>query len=347
MAEEKSVLTEETIRQLLREQYAVSVQSARRLPIGTANCYRAETDRGPIFCKELPARFTDEGAEREAALLEHLRGCGFPTAAILRTKSGAASAYYGGHVILVQEWIEGKTYADCAPEPILMHAAALLGQMHTALLNYPLPMSMDREWLDAYSPEKSMAQYDALLEELENIPYDPLYMRIREDLFCKRSLAASVADYGRYYEGITYTPTHGDYSSLQWLCCGDKIRAVIDFSSACTIPAVWEIMRSYVQSSGACADGEDFPTDSFCAYVRQYMRYAPLTAADLKNMPYVYLFQLSRSRYGYKEYLLSDREDREALIRFAFRRTDICRAVDRAKEQISRALAELADEHVL
>ena len=44
-------------------------------------------------------------------------------------------------------------------------------------------------------------------------------------------------------------------------------------------------------------------------------------------MPYVYVFQLLRSTYGYKEYLLSDSEDREGLISFAFWRTKICKEV--------------------
>ena len=62
-------------------------------------------------------------------------------------------------------------------------------------------------------------------------------------------------------------------------------------------------------------------------YVKAYCEYFPLSEKDLNAMLYVYVFQLLRSTYGYKEYLLSDSEDREGLISFAFWRTKICKEV--------------------
>jgi hypothetical protein len=61
-------------------------------------------------------------------------------------------------------------------------------------------------------------------------------------------------------------------------------------------------------------------------------------------MPYVYLFQLARSKYGYKEYLTTDSEDREGLIRFAFWRTQMCREVEAKAKEIAEKLAELISE---
>ncbi len=58
-------------------------------------------------------------------------------------------------------------------------------------------------------------------------------------------------------------------------------------------------------------------------------------------MPYVYLYQLARSRYGYNEYLVKKLENRESLLRFAFWRTDICREVFRRKEEIAERLRQL------
>ena len=74
------------------------------------------------------------------------------------------------------------------------------------------------------------------------------------------------------------------------------------------------------------------------------MKYAVLSETDLKAMPYVYLFQLARSKYGYKEYLTTDSEDREGLIRFAFWRTQMCREVEAKAKEIAEKLAELISE---
>jgi len=58
-------------------------------------------------------------------------------------------------------------------------------------------------------------------------------------------------------------------------------------------------------------------------------------------MPYVYLFQLARSKYGYPQYLNSDSEDRNGLLQFAFWRTQICKEVESKAEAISNELLKL------
>ena len=144
----------------------------------------------------------------------------------------------------------------------------------------------------------------------------------------------------KYFNGITYTPSHGDYTACQLICDGNHVKAVIDFSSAAKLPAIWEIMRSYIQS-GACREGEAFDIEDFAQYVKEYMKYAPLTGRDLEAMPYVYLFQLSRSAYGYEEYLIDKTENKDALLDFALWRTDVCREVYKNADAISEALLRL------
>ena len=58
-------------------------------------------------------------------------------------------------------------------------------------------------------------------------------------------------------------------------------------------------------------------------------------------MPYVYLFQLARSFYGYKEYLITKAENRNDLIKFALWRTDICREIYIKADEIASALGSL------
>ena len=58
-------------------------------------------------------------------------------------------------------------------------------------------------------------------------------------------------------------------------------------------------------------------------------------------MPYVYLFQLARSKYGYPQYLTTDSEDREGLLQFAFWRTDICREIYRKAAKMQKVLQTL------
>ena len=62
-------------------------------------------------------------------------------------------------------------------------------------------------------------------------------------------------------------------------------------------------------------------------------------------MPYVYLFQLARSKYGYPQYLNSDSEDKEGLLQFAFWRTKMCREIEKNAESISNELIKLLENN--
>ena len=141
-----------------------------------------------------------------------------------------------------------------------------------------------------------------------------------------------------YFRNVTFTPTHGDYTACQLICDKGVIKAVIDFSSAGCIPAVWEIMRSYIQSGGVSRSSSNLDIEDFSGYVKEYMKYAPLTERDLEAMPYIYLFQLAQSSYGYKEYLITKSENKDALLDFAFWRTDVCREIYRKAKDISETI---------
>jgi len=122
----------------------------------------------------------------------------------------------------------------------------------------------------------------------------------------------------------------------------DEIKAVIDFSAAACLPVTWELMRSFVQSSSLCRKSASIDIAALCGYVREYLKSSPLTENDMLAMPYVYLFQLAQSRYGYPQYLLNhDSEDREGLLRFAFWRTQMCREVEKKAKVISEELVKL------
>ena len=64
------------------------------------------------------------------------------------------SVAYQEHLLCLQEYIEGTTYGNNQlPHSLLMQAAELLGQLHTLLKDYPLPVEMDVPWLEAFSAE--------------------------------------------------------------------------------------------------------------------------------------------------------------------------------------------------
>ncbi len=167
------------------------------------------------------------------------------------------------------------------------------------------------------------------------------YERIRNDLTYKKELNMKLENMKSYFCGITYSSSHGDYTASQLIGEHGKIKAVIDFASAVSLPVVWEIMRAYIQSSEACLEGKPFDLGDFLLFVKEYSKYYPLSKRDLEAMPYVYLFQLGRSVYGFKEYLQTKTRNKDKLLEFAFWRTDICRQISERVEEISQELVRL------
>lgn len=338
---EKSILNKENIKQLLLERYGLHYLEDNHLSQGTANCFRIRCKEGNYFLKEYQSWFTPEDVVSEGKLVSYLVSKGFPTASFLKTVDGKYSSEFGGHVIGVQEFIEGETYMNNLPNELKLECARYLGELHKCLRDYPMKMSMTPEWAEKYSVEAATEKCDELLAVLDRNQSIPDSERIGRDLLYKKELNISLDGMKSYYKGITYTQSHGDYTACQLICNGSKIKAVIDFASATCIPAVWEIMRSYMQSFSVCKGGSPLDIEDFVSYVREYMKYSRLTERDLESMPYVYLFQLARSCYGYKEYLLTQVENRDELLQFAFWRTEICREIYGRLREISDALLRL------
>ena len=342
MALEKSVLNEKIASDLLLQNYGISITSIEKLKLGTANCFRVYDGKKFYFLKEFQSSFSADTVIQEAKLLEFISHAGIPTTRFYTTVRNDFVIHYQDRLICLEEYIEGQAYDyDDLPPRLLPKVGAMLGKLHQALKNYPLPIDMSDQWLASFSTEKMTAQYDDLIKIAERKPEDKNSASIIADLHYKKQLAVRCEEYKKYYDGITYCSTHGDYQGCQIIFKGNEIKAVIDFSSAACLPVTWELMRSFVQSSKSCIQTATVDIDGFCEYVREYMRFSPLTKADMIAMPYVYLLQLTRSKFGYSQYLKTDSEDRESLLQFAFWRTKICHNVEKNAEIIINRLLKL------
>jgi Ser/Thr protein kinase RdoA (MazF antagonist) len=343
MSLEISVLNDSRIADLLKKHYNLKIQGCTRLPLGSANCYRVYDAEKNYFLKEFQSSVSENAIEREAELLGFLSGADIPVSRFIPTNSGKWHFIFEGHAICLQEYIDGTTCGyDDFPTHLLPSLAQMLGRIHAALGDYSLPVSMGEKWLDSFSAEDLIGQYDALIRKAQTAN-NANSARIITDLTYKKTLALHCEQYKKIYEGITFVSTHGDYQGCQTIFTQTDIKAVIDFSSAAKLPAVWEIMRSYVQSSQQANRNADFDIDELCAYVKEYLKYGRLTKRDLHAMPYVYLFQLARSGFGYKQYLKGQSDEGEQLLQFGIWRTRMCRFLEENLVKISdKLLSEIS-----
>lgn len=348
MALERTVLTDEIVTCILSQQYGIPFVSMEKLNIGSANCFRVYDGNKYYFLKEFQSSFSENAVIQEAKLLEYLSVAGIPTTRFYKNLNNEFVFNYQNHIICLEEYIEGQAYDyNNLPIELLPQVGKMLGRLHQVLKDYPLPIDMSDKWLTSFSAENMIAQYDALIKIAESKMNDKNSNQIIDDLQYKKQLAIRCEEYKNYYNGVTYCSTHGDYQGCQLIFENGEIKAVIDFSSASCLPVTWEIMRSFVQSSNYCKTNAKVDIKAFCEYVQEYLKFSSLTKTDMVAMPYVYLFQLARSKYGYPQYLNSDSEDKEGLLQFAFWRTKMCREVENNAESISNELVKLLENDII
>ena len=134
---------------------------------------------------------------------------------------------------------------------------------------------------------------------------------------------------------LTIKNTHGDFNVLQFIYKNNHINSVIDFVSACKMPVVWELIRSYSYIDKNAQNGI-FNLDTFTDYIKEFNKYVKLNEYDLKYMSYIYLIQLLSSTYGYKEYI--NNNVNVDLLKFGYFRTNICKYLFKNAENISNRL---------
>ena len=184
--------------------------------------------------------------------------------------------------------------------------------------------------------EKSIEKHYELLKII-NDKDDEEALKIKRDLEEKINMIKDISKENVFIDTkkLTIKNTHGDFNVLQFIYKNNHINSVIDFVSACRMPVVWELIRSYSYIDKDVKNGI-FNLDTFNDYIKEFNKYVKLNEYDLKYMLYIYLIQLLSSTYGYKEYI-NNNENIE-LLEFAHFRTNICKYLFKNVENISNIL---------
>lgn len=122
-------------------------------------------------------------------------------------------------------------------------------------------------WYSNETINKSISKQEKLLEKISIDDYPQIY----SDLVDKISMLKYVRDNLDFSDmnKLTIMNTHGDYSLLQFIYKNGKINGILDFTSACRMPIVWEIIRSYSYIDSKAKDGK-INIDNLVQYVRTF-----------------------------------------------------------------------------
>jgi Ser/Thr protein kinase RdoA (MazF antagonist) len=324
------------IKELIHTQYGITVQDYIKLSVGAgSNTYIINSDAGKYVLKN-PSPESMNNPLNEPPLCEFLNSKGIPVSEFIKNKSGRCVWEKNGNTYHMQKFVEGNNYKICsAPDWLMQESAKMLGKIHTALIDYkPLPVGIGKDFFKYMTPRTAIKSYEnslrtAMMMNLEDITDDIIY---RIDLI-KRFRTPDIN-----LDELTCGNTHGDYFISQIICGDGKIKAVIDWTSSCIHPLVWEIIRSYVYSDPKSMNG-DIEIDKLVSYVGEYQKYAALSRHDLQMMPYVFFYQIAVCDY-YNQYFYSIADNRHIYLQQAVFSTKLMKWFDHHIDTLSKRLIE-------
>lgn len=293
--------------QLLYEHYGLTLLTLKKSAVGAGSDTYFVTCTDGTYVVKYPAVSEINHPEAEPELCEYLLGKGIPVCQFLKNKDGGFLTVDGtGRVFHVQKFLEGTVYdLNTAPDWLMTQSAQMLGRIHIALLDYPgLPEGIGSGFFQNMTPQRALESYGRSLE----IARKKKDRQIIQDLEYRIGLMHRFPQYTFDLNALTCRPTHGDYFISQIICGEHQINAVIDWTTACVHPVVWEILRSYVYGAPSCKDGT-IDMDELMHYVAEYCRFAPLTESDLRNMAPLFYYQIAVCDY-YGQYYASEAGNR-------------------------------------
>ena len=336
---EKSVfINKKEIINFVKEKYRINVTNIKIIDRGSANIYSLNGDE--YILKEFQSKYTKEEIEKEITIINHLKKDGIKVPSYIKTINDTYYSLYKDKVIIIQKFIEGYTLdRNEGNYEQTIECAKVYGMIVESLENLDILLPLNDLSFSKENLTKGIEKHQKLLE-LINDKDDEETLKIKRDLEEKINMIKNISKENIFIDTkkLTIKNTHGDFNILQFIYKNNHINSVIDFVSACRMPVVWELIRSYSYIDKDVKNGI-FNLDTFTDYIKEFNKYVKLNDYDLKYMSYIYLIQLLSSTYGYKEYI-NNNENIE-LLKFAHFRTNICKYLFNNAENISNRLLKI------
>ncbi len=269
-----------TLERLLREKYGLRLERTEKSSAGAGSDTWFLSCAEGKFVLKFPA--SSEINHPESELCAFLRENGIPACDFVKNRAGrCVSVDSSGRVFTLQRHLSGRTLEwNSAPETILLESAELLGRIHSVLRNYPaLPEGIGAGFFAHMTPQRALASYQGSLATAIRQGDSEIADELEWRIGLMERFPAWKFDLNR----LTRCNTHGDYFISQFLCKDGHLTAVIDWTTACVHPVIWEIMRSFVYGAPCCANGE-IDTQLLKRYIAAYRRYGTLNAYDRENI---------------------------------------------------------------
>lgn len=336
MIEETIFKDNKEIKDFVKKYYGKTISRVKKINRGSANIYMLDNK---YILKEFQSKYSKEQVDLEVNIINHLKSKKIKVPEYIRTINDEYSLIYKEKTIIIQKKIEGYTLCNNEGDfNQTIECAKTYGALVKALKDLPIILNYENieNWFSKEKFEKGITDHQNLIPLLSD--KDEIDKKIKEDLLKKIEIIKDVMNLDfSDMKNLTIMNTHGDYNVSQFIYDNGKIKAILDFVSACKMPVVWELIRSYSYIDKDAKEGT-FNLNTFVKYVKEFNKYIKLNKFDIKNMCKIYLVQTLNSTFGYKQYIKN--HNSIELLDFAFFRTNLCVYLFNNLELIQERLEE-------
>ena len=291
-----SAADEPTLFPALEDAYGLGRWRAwRRTEQGSSNMsWFVHTDAGVVVLRRSHNLKTAAGAEFEYALIEHLRGHGYPAPPVQHTRDGAIYAEVEGVLHMVMGLMPGQGYKT-GGAALLKAAARGLGRYHSIVSELSVPGEPKRSSglasLGQLGQENMYAAVDVVAPLLTVREGAALHENAR--FLAGRMEQLNVGLGGRQAE-LSSLVIHGSYGQSAVLVDGGRLTAVLDFDRSgqdlLGLDLVYAL-RSFCREVPARDGGVGIDRTRCTIFLREYRSQAPAAGPDLATLPEVFQAQ--------------------------------------------------------
>ena len=287
------------LKKLISDNYDLEVNEIKLIEGQFCEIYAVTTNKGKYAVKTLQLDY-NYNLEDEGYITEYMHNHGIKVARLLKTNNNMYHVKADDFQFHIQEFIEGEVLkVNTAPEWYMEKSAYILGKIHSILKDYKELNTQFGEDFFSQSTVNGVKSYyqGELSKALEQKPKDDKFiLDLEERVKNLERISGFIINANK----LTYTNSHGDFYTSQTITNNKNI-TVIDWTSACRLPACLEIIKSYIFASPECKNGK-IDSGGLKRYIDYYLKYSSLNDYDIQIMPYLYYYQQLICNYHPSEY---------------------------------------------
>ncbi|WP_222267303.1 phosphotransferase [Modestobacter marinus] len=267
-------------------------RSWRRTEKGSSNTsWFVRTDAGDVVLRRSHNLKTVAGAEFECALIDHLRGHGYPAPPVVRTRDGAILVQVEGVLHMVMRLMPGSGYDPDDPAHLVAVAHGL-GRYHALVSELTVPAERKgSSALASLGPSGRENLYSAVEVVAPLLSPDAGTVLRADARYLADRMERLSTELGERQDTLTALVIHGSYGQSAVLLGEGRLTAVLDLDRAGDDLLGLDLayaLKAFCRSGELRRSVVGIDPDRCRAFLQHYRSQAPLAEADLAAMPEVF-----------------------------------------------------------